>query len=113
MRNAFGDQVECFTLSLDFAGGDTAQAEALREDVLKVLKEHGITVNNIICSDPAADIFEKLDPLSIPVALVYDGDGQLRKRFHNDSDEFGADGFRYEEHVIPYVEKLLKEKENN
>jgi hypothetical protein len=46
---------------------------------------------------------------SIPVVLVYDAQGQLVKAFHNDDNEYGSDGFSYQQHIIPFVKSLLGE----
>ena len=63
---------------------------------------------NFISSDPDETILKHISSASIPAALVYDRQGPLHKVFHNDTGEYGPDGFTYERDIIPLVKQLLR-----
>lgn len=109
LQQKYPKQVTCISVSLDFAGVEE-KAENLKPQVLKSLVELGAKgTRNVICRDPDEKIYERLDLGSVPAAIVFDGTGKLRKRFDNDTEAYGKDGFSYEENVVPFVEKLLAE----
>ena len=58
-------------------------------------------------SNVDADLVSDDLELSIPAVYVYGRDGKLVKRFDNDEELYGDDGFTYEKHVTPLVEQLL------
>jgi hypothetical protein len=39
---------------------------------------------------------------------VFGRDGKIAKKFDNDNNEFGEEGFKYDKHIQPLVAKLLK-----
>ena len=103
-------QVACISLNLNYNGSSDEPPESFRAQVLKVLTDKGATFQNVICSDPDEKLYEMPDLGSIPAVLVYDRKGALRKRFDNDKQEYGKEGFTFQQHVIPFVKQLLAEK---
>lgn len=99
--------VVCLGFNLDFSGAAGETPESLRAAVGEFLTEQGASFQNMISSDAADDVFQRLKLGSIPAVLVYGPDGQLTKRFDNDDGLYGDEGFSYEKHIVPWVEQLL------
>ena len=109
LHRKFADRVTCLSLNLNYDGSADAAPESLRDPVQKFLNEQQATFQNIVSSEPDTALYDRLKLSSIPAAYVYDREGKLRKRFDNESGEFGPQGFKYDQHVGPFVEQLLKE----
>lgn len=93
------------TFNVDFSGDDEELAK-----ITAKLEEKGIgpDIENVLSGEPADDIYNKLDLGSVPAVYVFDQSGELAERFdNNDLDKYGKDGFSYEQHIGPLVEKLL------
>jgi thiol-disulfide isomerase/thioredoxin len=99
--------VVCIAFNMDYSGAAGETPESFREPVSQFLTKQGATFPNVISSDPADDVYERLKLGSIPAVLVYGWDGQLAKRFDNDDALYGDEGFTYEKHIAPLVEQLL------
>ena len=95
------------TMNVDFDGA--GKPEELREDVQKILVKLEATFPCVISSDSNDVLYEKLKLAAVPAVLVYDQTGQLRKRFDNDAQEYGSEGFTYADHIVPLVKELLAE----
>jgi hypothetical protein len=95
------------SLSVDYSGLPNQPPESLREQVQRILEKNQATFPNFISATPDEKLYADLDLASVPAVFVYGPDGQLAKRFDNDSGEYGEEGFRYTEHVVPLVELLL------
>lgn len=104
------DTVVCMSVSIDYTGAEDETPESHRDDVMKKLKPRNMTVQNFISSTTDFDVYEKIDLGSIPAVMVYDREGKLLKRFDNDMNEYGEEGFTYAEHIVPLVEKTLGEE---
>ena len=75
---------------------------------MKFLADQQARLHNFISSTASDEFYEKhVDFASIPAIYVYGPDGTLAKRFDNDQGEYGAEGFTYEQHIVPFVEGLL------
>ena len=109
LHRQYTDQVACLSVNVDFDGDPHAPPESLQGQVLALLAQREATFPNVICRDADEDLYRRLDLASIPAVLVYDRTGALRKRFDNDRDEYGAEGFTFPGHVVPLVEQLLGE----
>lgn len=109
LQAAFPDQVACVTVSLDYYGDPSEPPEQFRSKVDAFLRKIGAQVKNFLCTDSDTNVLAALKLSSIPVVLVYDAQGQLVKAFHNDDNEYGSDGFSYQQHIIPFVKSLLGE----
>jgi thiol-disulfide isomerase/thioredoxin len=106
LHNRLGDQVACASFSIDYYGVDTP--DDLKPQVLEFLTAKNATGTNFLSSTPDEQVMEALEVASIPAALIYDQSGALKKTFDNDDDEYGPEGFTYENHVAPLVTELLK-----
>ncbi|MCA8985710.1 MAG: TlpA family protein disulfide reductase [Planctomycetaceae bacterium] len=100
------EQVVCISVNLNFDGSDTPDVHA--PEVLQLLAKLDARIINLLSTTPDETIYETIDLASIPVAFVYQNNGELKKRFDNESSEYGDEGFTYQDHVIPLVEELLK-----
>ena len=109
LHKKHGSEVMCISVSLDYGGGGDG-AEGLRTAIQPMLEKHDATLTNVICSTPSEDVYGLIDLGSVPAVYVYGRDGELKKRFDNDTSEYGADGFTYAAQVVPLVETLLAEK---
>jgi thiol-disulfide isomerase/thioredoxin len=107
LQDRFPDQVACISVNLNYDGSADAPPESHRDNVLKFLTKQKADFRNIICSDSDEKMYDTLDLGSIPAIYVYNEQGELHKRFDNDSGEYGEEGFTYEQHVIPLVEQLI------
>jgi len=103
--------VVCLGFNLDYSGAAGETPESFRAAVGEFLTKQDARFENVISSDAADDVFQRLKLGSIPAVLVYGPDGQLSKRFDNDDGQYGDEGFTYERHVVPWVEQLLAERE--
>jgi thiol-disulfide isomerase/thioredoxin len=102
------DDVVCVSLNLDFYGSDTP--EELREPARKILADNAATLKNFLSSTPDSQVYEKLEVAAVPVVFVYDRDGKLAKRFDNEKNEYGKEGFTYKDHIAPFVKELIGAK---
>lgn len=109
LQKQHGEKLVGITVSCDYVGIKKRPAESYREKVTEALaglKAEGLT--NIVCTDPADDLFAAVQLDSIPAVFVYDRTGKLAHRFDNRSGG-GDEGVSYEKQVIPAIEKLLAE----
>lgn len=100
----------CISISVDYAGIRSKPPAYYRERVETFLAEQKAgNIKNYLCSQPADEVFEKIDLDSIPAVLVYGRDGKLAKRFDNRTPaKPGSEEISYETQVVPLVEKLVK-----
>jgi thiol-disulfide isomerase/thioredoxin len=103
-----GDVV-CLGFNLDYSGAVGETPESFLDPIRQFLTKQAAAFPNLISSDPADEVFQRLELGSIPAVLVYDRQGQLSKRFDNDDNLYGDEGFTYEEHVRPWIRQLLGE----
>lgn len=108
LHQKYPDQVACITVNLDYSGGEKGPEE-FRQQVLKLLEPRDATCINVISSDSDEQVYQQLGLAAVPAVLVYDKTGALRKRFDNEQGEYGDEGFNYEQHIVPLVERLLAE----
>ena len=108
LHKKYRDQVACVTVSCDYLGIKGQPPESCREEVLEILREKGATFDNVLSSIDSDSLSKKLGFVSIPVVYVYGKDGMLRKRFDNEEELYGEEGFTYQNDIIPFVEKVLK-----
>lgn len=109
LHRAHTGALACISVNIDYIGLEEEPPEASREKVLEFLRTQEAAFQNVICSDPEEAVLSTLQIASIPAVLVYDRQGQLRKRFVNDDQQYGDDGFEYQLHIVPLVEQLLQE----
>jgi thiol-disulfide isomerase/thioredoxin len=108
LHRQYAEDVACISLNVDYIGVDTEPPESFRDKVLEFTRRHEATFQNVISSDPDEEVLKALDAFSVPVVQVYDRDGNLRETFTNDDDQYGDQGFTYEEHIIPRIETLRR-----
>lgn len=107
LSRTYPDSLVCFGFNLDYFGAAGETPESLLEPVGEFLRKQGADFPNAVSSDAADDVFQNLRLASIPAVLVYDRDGRLSKRFDNDDDLYGDEGFTYDGHIVPWIEQLL------
>ena len=110
LHHKYGDKrVACMSLSCDYQGIKTKPPEFYRQRVVTFLEKQGATFQNLLASEPAEDLYEKMELASIPAVFVFGLDGKLVKRFDNEQAKTEEDNFTYED-VNKLVEELLKGK---
>ena len=109
LHQRLGAQVACASLSVDFYGGEGNSPEDVRPEVLRFLTRQRGTMDNFISSDPDETVLARIGAGVIPVAMVYDREGQLHTAFNNDTAAYGPEGFSYADDIVPLVETLLAE----
>lgn len=110
LQKTFGDRVACSSVDTDFYGAKNEPPESYVAPVTEFLRERQATGLHLVCRVQDEKFYEKLDLAGPPAVYVWDKSGKLRKRFDNEKDEYGPDGFTYEKHVVPFVKQLLDEK---
>jgi thiol-disulfide isomerase/thioredoxin len=108
-QNYGGKGVACMSLSCDYQGIKNKPPEFYRERVLKFLNKVGASFQNLLATDPADELYDKMELASIPAVFVYGRDGKLAKRFDNEQAKTDDDNFTYAD-VTKLVEELLKAK---
>lgn len=108
LQHKYPDDVVCISLNCNYIG--TGNPEDEKPDVLKFLTQKKANIRNLISSDADEDLYKKVGIASIPVAQVYGRDGKLAKQFDNEKEEYGKEGFTYEQHIEPFVADLVKAK---
>lgn len=92
------ERLACVSLSLDFDG--IGKPEEKQAKVLKFLERFGATFDNVLASEEADAVMQRLDFYAPPAVFVYDRAGKLSKKF-------GVDGpFTYVD-VRQQVDTLL------
>jgi thiol-disulfide isomerase/thioredoxin len=107
LQKEHGENVACISINVDFIGLEVEPSAELQEGVLRFLREQDAAIENVICSDPADEIYDRVDFVSIPAVYVYDRSGELKRLFKNDAGDYGKDGFTYAAHVSPLVRELI------
>jgi len=111
LQEAFPTELACISVATNYSGLADEPPESFREEILAFLRQQNATFTNIICSTPDETLYETIGAASVPVVLVYGRNGELKKTFTNDDQEYGEDGFTYAEHIVPLVEQLLEKTE--
>jgi thiol-disulfide isomerase/thioredoxin len=110
LQKTHGDRVACSSVDTDFYGAKNEPPESYVPTVTDFLRERQATGLHLVCRMQDEKLYEKLDLAGPPAVYVWDKTGKLRKRFDNEKDEYGPDGFTYEKHVAPFVKQLLEEQ---
>lgn len=105
LRQEHPDDVVTVSLNLDFYGSEPP--EKLRDPAAKILAENGAAAKNFLSSTKDEDIYKQLNVAAVPVVFVYGRDGKLAKRFDNEKNEYGKEGFTYNDHIAPLVKELV------
>ncbi len=106
--------VVCLSFNLDFIGDepplDETRLKKQKEKVALILKKYNALFRTVLSTEADTVVYEEIGLAAIPATLVFDSTGKLSKRFDNDSNEYGPNGYSFESQVIPHVEALLKEQ---
>ncbi|MBI1345328.1 redoxin domain-containing protein [bacterium] len=105
LQEKYGDQMVCIGLNSDYAGVRKKTPEYYRDRVLKVLNDKDAKIVNVMCTEPADELYVSLKIDSIPAVFVYDREGTLVSKFDNQTNDNGE--FTYEMDVLPVIEKVV------
>lgn len=109
LQKKYPEKVVCISFNINYDGSEASPPESNAEEIMDFLVEKNSKLHNFISSTSDEELYEKIDLASIPVAYVYDAEGTLIKRFDNQKQEYGKEGFNYEKHIVPLIERMLKE----
>lgn len=104
----YSGDVVCLGFNLDYSGAVGETPESFLDSIGQFLTKQGAAFPNAISSEPDEDIFQRLQLGSIPAVLIYDREGRLSKRFDNDDNLYGDEGFSYDDHIAPWIEQLRR-----
>lgn len=108
LQRRFRDQIACISVNCDYLGIAGKPPEYYRPQVLSFLAAQNATIQNVMCSVAADELFDELELPSIPAVYIYARNGALVKRFDNRDDHDG-NGFSYADDIAPLVQKLIED----
>lgn len=103
------EEVVCISINVDYIGLPNKPVESYEAKVTEFLK--GVAADpsnmeNLLGTEPDADILSKLDIEAMPGILIFDRAGDLSAKLT--TSNAGDDGLSYAGDVIPLVEQLTK-----
>jgi thiol-disulfide isomerase/thioredoxin len=104
LHRELGDRVACLSVSTDYDGIPSKPADTYLPQVTEFLQQQGATFENVLCSQPAEELFNQIDLGSIPAVYVFGKDGKLAKRF---AEPMENEEHTYAKDIRPFVEGLL------
>ena len=93
LQKKYPEQVVCISVNLNYNGSEDSPPHSFVPEVLGFLVKQQSKLINVLSSTPDETIYETIDLASIPVAFVYQADGQLKKRFDNETQAYGDEGW--------------------
>ncbi|WP_417388694.1 TlpA family protein disulfide reductase [Gimesia sp.] len=109
LQKKYPEKIVCVSFNLNYDGSKDSPPESGSEELMEFYTKQNAKIVNLISSTPDEDLYKKLDLASIPAAYVYGTDGKLLKRFDNETQAYGEEGFTYEAHITPMIDELLVE----
>ncbi len=110
LQKKYPEKVVCISFNLNYDGSKNSPPESNSEELMEFFEKQKAEIVNIISSTPDEKLYESINLAAIPAAYVYGPDGKLIKRFDNEKQEYGKEGFTYEKDIGPLIDKLLKTK---
>ncbi|MBA4030986.1 MAG: hypothetical protein C0478_08850 [Planctomyces sp.] len=133
LQQTHGDKILCISFNCDYIGARTKPVEYYQPQVSEFLVGQKAQIVNLMSSQPADELFEKLELDSIPAVFVYDRMGKLSQRFDgkyhspsksaekatdgnlprpltNEEEAEDAPKFTYEADINKFVETLVNSK---
>jgi thiol-disulfide isomerase/thioredoxin len=105
LQERFPETLVGIALNSDYAGVRKKPPEFYRDRVRNALETRQAKLLNVLCTEPADELYTELKIDSIPAVFVYDRDGSVAAKFDHRTTDMGE--FTYAEHVDPVVLKLL------
>ncbi len=108
LQKKYPEKVVCISFNLNYDGSKNSPPESNSEELMEFFTKQKAEIINIISSTPDEDLYKNLNLAAIPAAYVYGPDGKLIKRFDNEKQEYGEEGFTYEKQITPLIDKTLQ-----
>lgn len=108
LQKKYPEKVVCISFNLNYDGSKNSPPESNSEELMEFFTKQKAELINIISSTPDEKLYESINLAAIPAAYVYGTDGKLIKRFDNEKQEYGKEGFTYEKDIEPMIDQLLK-----
>ena len=112
LQKKYPEKVVCISFNLNYDGSKNSPPESNSEELMEFFTKQKAEIINIISSTPDEKLYESINLAAIPAAYVYGTDGKLIKRFDNEKQEYGQEGFTYEKHIVPLIDKMLQTTDN-
>jgi thiol-disulfide isomerase/thioredoxin len=108
LQRQHADAVVCVSLNVDYVGIRSRPPERYREKVETFLVKQEAKIPNILCTQPADELFEELKLNSIPAVYVFGPDGKQARRFDSSMLTDGKEeAFTYDDDINPFVAGLI------
>ena len=101
LKEKHGDKVETMAINLDHSGDGKPDAEMVAK-MGRFVSRREIDCAHFVSEDADTKVFKNFGAEGLPLVLVYDVDGKLKKKFEGDID--------YEADVVKLVDKLVESK---
>ncbi len=109
LQKKYPEKVVCVSFNLNYDGSKNSPPESNSEELMEFFAKQKADIVNIISSTPDEKLYESINLAAIPAAYVYGSDGKLKKRFDNETLEYGQEGFTYDKHIVPLIDEMLRE----
>lgn len=109
LQKKYPEKVVCVSFNMNYDGSKSSPPESNSEELMEFFSKQKADIVNIISSTPDEKLYDTINLASIPAAYVYGLDGKLKKRFDNEKEEYGEEGFTYDKHIVPLINQMLKE----
>lgn len=108
LQKKYPEKVVCISFNLNYDGSKNSPPESNSEELMEFFSKQKAEIVNLISSTPDEKLYESINLAAIPAAYVYGPDGKLKKRFDNETLEYGQEGFTYEKHIVPLIDEMLQ-----
>mgnify|MGYP002631087214 CR=1 FL=1 len=108
LQKKYPDKVVCVSFNMNYDGSKNSPPESNSEELMDYFSKQKADIVNIISSTPDEKLYESIKLAAIPAAYVYGVDGKLKKRFDNETLEYGQEGFTYEKQIVPLIDEMLQ-----
>lgn len=108
LQKKYPEKVVCVSFNVNYDGSKNSPPESNSEELMEFYSKQKANIVNIISSTPDEKIYERLNLAAIPATYVYGPDGTLKKRFDNEKQEYGKEGFTYEKHIVSLINEMLQ-----
>jgi len=108
LQKKYPEKVVCISFNLNYDGSKNSPPESNSEELMEFFSKQKAEIVNLISSTPDEKLYESINLAAIPAAYVYGPDGKLKKRFDNETLEYGQEGFTYETHIVPMIDEMLQ-----
>ena len=105
LHRDLGDEIQCIAVNVDFDGRKRRPPSHYEPRVRAFLDQVSAgDLPNIICETASDDVYKLADVSSLPSVLIFDGEGNLVKKYVDVGETIG---FGYDKDIRPLVDSML------